>query len=71
MFVSGFDALGQVYEPVAGRDPDAEVRRVFRKFIHQYLTGSEGDISEMEGEIARQFYREPDWIGTARKGIMD
>ena len=71
VFVSGFDALGQVYEPVAGRDPDAEVRRVFRKFIHQYLTGSEGDISEMEGEIARQFYREPDWIGTARKGIMD
>ena len=71
VFASNFDALGQVYEPVAGSDPDAAVRMGFRKFIHQYLTGSEGEISEMEGEIARQFYREPDWIGTARKGIMD
>jgi hypothetical protein len=70
-FRSCFDDLGQVYEPVAGSDPDADVRKAFRTFIHQYLTGSTGEISEMEGEIARQFYREPDWIGTAPKGIMD
>ena len=70
-FKSGFDDLGQVYEPVAGSNPDGDVRKAFRTFIHQYLTGSEGDISKMEGEIARQFYREPDWIGTVRKGIMD
>ncbi len=70
-FTSAFDALGQVYEPVAGNDADAETRNCFRTFIHQYLSGDGERISEIEGALARQFYRESDWIGTAQKGIMD
>lgn len=71
VFSSGFDALGQVYHPVAGNDPDVESRNRFRVFINQYLTGNIENISDSDNVIAQQLYREPDWIGMAHKGIMD
>jgi len=67
-FTSDFDALGQTYSVYAGVDSEQEQRTKFRAFIYQYLTGSGGNISDMETVFAQRFYRELDWITQTESG---
>lgn len=68
-FSSQFDALGQIYTPFAGDDPNFGQRTKFRQFIWQYLSGAETGISDMESLFAHRIYREQDWITLNQRGV--
>ena len=61
-----FDSLGQTYAAFAGTDPDEKHRETLRNFLAHHLCGQEPRFDGMEGDFARQLYREKDWM-TAEK----
>lgn len=67
-FASDFDDLGQTYTVLSGEDHEHEQRVKFRAFIHQFIFGSGGDISDMESMFAQRIYREADWITQTESG---
>ncbi|QGY41190.1 ADP-heptose--LPS heptosyltransferase [Pseudodesulfovibrio cashew] len=67
-FTSEFDALGQIYTPMAGEDTDAADRAVFRNFLLEYLTGTgEGDPGG-KADMAGRFFHPRDWTTRTRPG---
>lgn len=57
-----FDGLGQTYAPFAGTDPDKARRETLRNFLAHHLRGEAPRFDGLEGDFARQLYREKDWM---------
>ena len=68
-FASDFDALGQVYTPMAGNDADATHRTAFREFLWQFLSGQGGEVTELDAVFGQRIYRERDWMIQTEPGV--
>ncbi len=66
-FTSDFDDLGQTYVPFAGKDENATQRNEFRRFLHQYLSGAPGNVTDSNHALADRFFMERDWMATKQQ----
>ena len=62
LFTTGFDKLGIVCHPLAGRDAFQDMRRVLRELVivHKHL-GAELELPPSP-DVLTHFYRERDWL---------
>ncbi|MBU1230879.1 MAG: glycosyltransferase family 9 protein [Proteobacteria bacterium] len=67
-FNSDTDALGQTFAPLAGPDPQADLRVSFREFLAAHLgLAGQGRASSVLHELAERLYTERDWQAPDRE----